>query len=526
MISFIKLINQVYPRVLTQVNRDQHSSSFGSFDRNWWHYKIRDFSSIILQQGGYLFHELSKLKEFENQTEFFHKISLASVDFWTKRGLKKGAFEEYYPWENGYPPLAFSTLAAAKLIYENKYTSNETSSALKIAASKLKTRFENRAANQQIAGLAALSVIKKINPALISNEEFEQIVLKTLLLQDAEGWFMEYDGPDLGYLSVSLDCLWDLYDYTKDIRFLDSAEKAFLFISDLIIEFDGNIGMHNSRNTDYIVPYGIARFLSVENEVLQSKALKTIDILYRDLSSADHFFNAIDDRYWSHYIGHSVARAQNVLSKSVSLKQTIELQKKNKLYFKNAGYRLISNDQTSIFISCKKGGIITLKNESGFYSDFGFILFNKNQQFVNHWWNDQLTTENKNDEILIQGQLVGHQDNNSNPYKHSILRLLSFIFGHHIINLLKKQLIFKDKKSNYTFERKISFEQNKMVIFDKIFKLSGTEKIIAAPRFSKRHVASADSYHIEDQSCNRGIKIIGEEKTMQSEFISIKEIHY
>ena len=41
------------PRILTQVCRDKFSPLYGSFDRNWWHYKIRDFSSIILQQGGY-----------------------------------------------------------------------------------------------------------------------------------------------------------------------------------------------------------------------------------------------------------------------------------------------------------------------------------------------------------------------------------------------------------------------------------------------------------------------------------------
>ena len=45
------LLRRNLPRVLSQLNRDADSPLFGSFDRNFWHYKIRDFSSIILQQG-------------------------------------------------------------------------------------------------------------------------------------------------------------------------------------------------------------------------------------------------------------------------------------------------------------------------------------------------------------------------------------------------------------------------------------------------------------------------------------------
>ena len=38
------------PLVLTQVDRDKDSLTYGSCDRNHWHLKIRDFTSAILQQ--------------------------------------------------------------------------------------------------------------------------------------------------------------------------------------------------------------------------------------------------------------------------------------------------------------------------------------------------------------------------------------------------------------------------------------------------------------------------------------------
>ena len=51
--SFRQLLAEFLPRILSQCCRDANSPSFGCFDRYFWHYRMRDFSSIILQQGGY-----------------------------------------------------------------------------------------------------------------------------------------------------------------------------------------------------------------------------------------------------------------------------------------------------------------------------------------------------------------------------------------------------------------------------------------------------------------------------------------
>ena len=44
-------IQNAIPRMLTQLCRDQEHPLYGSFDRDHWHYKIRDFSSMVLHQG-------------------------------------------------------------------------------------------------------------------------------------------------------------------------------------------------------------------------------------------------------------------------------------------------------------------------------------------------------------------------------------------------------------------------------------------------------------------------------------------
>ena len=251
-IVFSDFLESSYPRVLSQVCRDPNSSLYGCFDRNFWHYKIRDFSSIILQQGGYSCYQLSQLDNFRDYSKQLKEIARASALFWNLRAKRKGAFEEYYPWEKGYPPLAFSTLSIARLIFEGIVDKIEVAEGLKVARKQLCKRFESKAANQQMAGLAALAYLNRIDPDQSTLDRYERLKERTLGLQDTEGWFYEYDGPDLGYLSVTLDCLWDLYDLTEDNDYFQSIRQAILFIHPLTRFFRGNAGMHNARNTDYM----------------------------------------------------------------------------------------------------------------------------------------------------------------------------------------------------------------------------------------------------------------------------------
>lgn len=503
MVDFHPLVNRSFPGILTQLSRDPNTAHYGSFDRNWWHYKIRDFSSIILQQGGYFLEMAAQLPEYKDHSDQLHAYSRASVDFWAGRAKRKGAFEEYYPWEDGYPPLAFSTLAAAKIILSQNIKSGTYDTVLKKAARKLQHRFEPEAANQQIAGLAALAVLKKINPAFVDDNVFELLTDRTLALQSAEGWFTEYDGPDLGYLSVALDCLWDLFDLTQDQRFADSAKKAFGFLAKLVIHHQGSIGMHNSRNTDYIVPYGICRFLNSEHEEA-IVANQVISILYSNTDHPSHFFQSVDDRYRSHYIGHSVVRAQLILD-SISQENVIKIQgSESNTLLPGCGYAMASLKNHRFIISCLKGGIITIRNSDNYFNDFGWILFDGDKQFVTHWWTPSTQFSGSPESLEISAHPVQFKENTSTPLKHFILRSISYFSGHKIISLLKNLLIFRKSDYRIVFKRSIRIQSDKVVITDELSGLKGSEEILKAPRFSKRHVASADSFHREDMSMVKG----------------------
>lgn len=59
-------------------------------------------------------------------------------------------------------------------------------------------------------------------------------------------------------------------------------------------------------------------------------------------------------------------------------------------------------------------------------------------------------------------------------------------------------MIFKKAKSPYDFTRVFDWTDGTLHVTDTIGGLRSGDEVSPAPRASKRHVASADSYHAED----------------------------
>lgn len=521
----------VAPRILTQVCRDPNSAACGSFDRDWWHYRIRDFPSVILQQGAYAIWLAGCLDAFAACRGDLARLAAAGCRFWNTRAVRRGAFEEYYPWERGYAPLAFSTLAVMKLAAAGVISADELRDGAKIAARQLTRRFEPEAANQQVAGLAALAWIGKVFPNLADPETFSSLAQKTLALQTVEGWFMEYGGPDLAYLSIALDCLWDLYDATGEACYIQAAERALAYMAPYVPLLGASIGMHNARNTDYILPYGLSRLAVHGAGQSAHLAASVLAGLYESLPAPGHFAHAIDDRYHGHYSGHSFIRAYLCLSgkrtcevdcgtlKAGGARQTATEKPATSILcdkpdspveflLPECGHYLkrAPAGGVSILLSLRKGGIFTAVQGRQRVSDYGWHVGAGNRQFVNHWWSDQWTWTRSGNSFVIRGRLVPHQETLSTPFKHFVLRILSFFLGDRIIPALKRLLIFKSRTSPYSFERVVNIESRRIVVRDRIDNLPPGAVVIPAPRASKRHVSSADNYHREDLRLAEGVE--------------------
>ncbi len=222
--------------------------------------------------------------------------------------------------------------------------------------------------------------------------------------------------------------------------------------------------MHNSRNTDYLVPYGLVR-LALQKPTHENISL--VSRLFGSTHDPEHFFNAVDDRYISHYIGQSLFRAVLLLEQTSEIPATSVDAISPGQHFESAtvsGHflRRTVDGQHSI-VTLRKGGIFSHHKGENFVHDFGWLVTAANRQYISHWWSANWRHGRNGNQLWVEGALYEHKDIANTPGKHVALRLASFIAGNRLIGLLKNKLIFKKKLSPISFRRTIEWRGDEII---------------------------------------------------------------
>ena len=337
-----------------------------------------------------------------------------------------------------------------------------------------------------------------------------QVIDKTLNHQSVDGWFMEYDGPDLGYLSVSLDGLWDLYDVTKNEKCLKSINNATDFIVNTIDKFKDGLMIYNSRNTNYIVPYGLMRSYFHNNKSM--KIYRSLKYLYQPKSNEFHFIDSTDDRYICHYIGHSFVRANNLL-------QTKKIKMKNYLDNSQDQIQIINNGESyRAYCITKKGGALYFKYRNKFFFDYGWdIIFNKNL-FTTYWQSSFWSYKKNKKKFIIDGYLFRVNNFKNTSLKHFILRIISLL-NINLNQILKFILIFRPQ-SKYRYKRIISLKKNKIIVQDN-FNLDESAELVRSCNNSKRHTASGNTFDHNDFKRLSSVRFKEKRSLIKSNIIKI-----
>jgi hypothetical protein len=504
--KFERQLLRVVPRLLTQLDRDSDSPTFGCFDRDFWHYKIRDFASIVLQQGMLVLVALYH-HDFPGNIYFRKPVILSLIDgalaFWAAEQLPSGSFNEYYPFEEGFPPTAFS-LYAVTMTLQRRGIPPESATLLKSvqkAADWLLTVQEKQALNQEAVALTSLELASRLPGVFVDKAKLDGRLKDFFAAQSLEGWFPEYGGADSGYLSVALDAMSVYYDLTGDERAALAMEKALQFISSLISVAGTTPVMTNSRNTDYVVPYGLIRL--AEKTPL---ARRVVTALFADIEKADHFLHATDDRYLCHYVYHSCFRSLEHLPKMTAAQAQLPADIGADIFYPEAGIHVLhAGGNSSVFIAALKGGVFYYFRKTGLvYADFGWRQkVAPNRVLLTHWQHpDNRAALHKDaDSVMVvaEGRVTVHGSVVSTVTRHAALRLLSYLFGNRIIAFLKKRLIFSGSASGISYRREITIQHSDITLTD-VFSGSGIKGFVPepAPAYSLRHVASAANYNGEE----------------------------
>lgn len=486
-------------RVLTQMDRDPGSPTYGCFDRNYWHYKIRDFPSSVLQQGIFVLEAMRRGRIASDVPQVvIEDWCVAALNALARQAGRKGEVAEYFPFERSYPAAAFGLHAAMLVLHDWQEDAPHLLgridwAPLRALALSLARREETEASNQRAVALAGLALAGRIEAMGLGPGIAESYAEGFFESQSEEGWFTEYGGPDCGYLSVTLDALVDYHDASGDERAMDACSRAVRFMASLVGP-DGELPWTlNSRNTDYVVPYGLARLAA--KDPVASWLLKT---LFGNLHDPSHFAWSTDDRYHCHYIFASIVRSLPFLEslgvdEPPAETEWLWLERCGILRWRPEGARWAA------YVGARKGGVLRIHREGAApVLDHGWRIESGNRMWTTNWQSGDWSVDASDQRIQVIGRAAGVAFHQPSPLKHAALRLAAWFLGERMTRYLKKVMIFRGWGSpGPAYRRTVRFTSGGVQVADRFDPFPGATAR-PSPRQNMRHVASADSFSSEE----------------------------
>tara|TARA_Y100000310_G_scaffold202413_1_gene202572 strand:- start:9529 stop:11163 length:1635 start_codon:yes stop_codon:yes gene_type:complete len=505
-----EILKQV-PRLLGLLNRNPLSQNYGCFDRQYWQYKITDTSSARCQEGVLTLALLYRINDRNNiyyQNDLVLEWINAGIRFWCNLQENNGSFNEWYPSEHSFVSTSFSSYAISEtllLLGEKISTINKVLICLRKSCSWISTRMETRVQNQESGAVLALH-----NLFLLTGEKkWKFMALKKVKYiiksQTDEGWFNEYGGPDLGYLSLTVDYLSKYYHKTKNPQVLSALKKAVNFISYFLhpnFTFGGEYG---SRNTEYMIPS------SFEFLAKHSNDSKIIAKFNRVAISTGSMVNlsSLDDRYLS-YIAYNWIHAfqYGKLNGILKIKDNDFLFSKHfNKYFYNAGIYIFSNSDNYIIVNCNKGGSFKLfkkdssmnksktKVSSKVIYDSG-ILINlvSGSPLMSGYLDKDTEVILKKGYLEIRGKFSKIKNRSLSPLVMILLRTFQVTFGRNqkvgmfVKEKLRDKLISNNSKSDHSYVRRFLFTEGEII--DQVFG-KNIKTIILSSKFSFSYTPSS-----------------------------------
>lgn len=493
------------PRLLGLLNRNPISETYGCFDRQYWHYSTSDFPCARLQEAvltlALLYKIESKRNPYYGKEQILNWVN-AGLKFWVKIQEKNGSFNEWYPKENSFVATAFSSYAVSETLLQlgnNIIEKEKILYALKKAGNWIIGRDEKNVTNQETGAIISLYNIYLLSGDEKYKKSADKKVKFLINNQTEEGWFWEYGGADIGYLSLAIDYLAKYYQKMGDNRILKILEKAVNFCSYFIHPDLTSGGDYGSRNTEYLIPHGF-EFLSKE---LPNAALISAHIRESLENKVTISPFSLDDRYLC-YIGYTYLQA-HLDSSDFSLIDSPQYKKNFVKNFPTAGLWIYCDDNFYLITSYKKGGVSRIffkKNNNALY-DSGLIVISDGKKFTSNWLSNVNQYKISERSIEIKGDLWKLPENVMTPIKNILLRAFQITIGReeNINTFMKKK--FRDKlitnanKSNIKFLRKIYITDEGICIEDTL-ENAKIKKLITGLKVSYTYVPSSRYFQISE----------------------------
>ena len=505
------------PQIISQIDRESFSSTYGCGDRVYWCWKFTDFPGARFQENIYTLSWLYTADSFDNPWKGNKNILdmiHAGLMYWSKIQVSDGSFNEAYPFEHSLAATAFTVfyltegfdLVKNELDEETKKTFLNT---LNKACIWLCRNDEKHGILSNHLAAAAAGLYN--GGLLLKNTKFTErawyFVKRIYTHQSSEGWYEEYGGADIGYQTHASFYLARIWQKSEDDELFASLKKANGFLK-FFIHPDGSLGgEYASRNTMFYYP---AAFEMLANTCSDTASIaffqreniekqKTVGLEQMD---AYNLFPVLNNYIFAY---------ENCCRENISEQiEPLPFEQSGSWDFIEAGLIVKSTSHYYAVIGGKKGGVIRIwdkKTNKLAWQSSGYIL-----QIGKKWYSNQAqglssyTLSEK--EMKIDAPFVAINQKIFTPWLFMIFRIFTLTTGripvlaYAIKDLLVKVLV-RNKKMNKDILFRSIFFSNEMIsiedtLSDKDMKVKHLDK------FSTIHMGSSRYAHMEEEQV-RGV---------------------
>jgi hypothetical protein len=511
---FFSLVLAEVPRLLGQLNRNPASRAYGSFDRQYWHHRTNDISNARKQEA---FYTLALLYAHPLPGNGYAGSPLllswinAALDYTLSIQHANGSWDEWYVNESSFITTSFVANAVAEtllLLPRASIPSYErTTLSLRQAGDRVAAEKEHLVFNQTAGSAVALFNIFLVTGDETYRRASEMKIDEVLAGQTEEGWWSEYGGPDVGYLSLMIEYL-SRYASKHDYPGLSAAiEKAEQFLLHFLQPDYTAGGEYMARNTEYLIPSGFLRRARHDARAAALAAFM-IEGCRKGMGILPH---TLDDTYllYNCYNWCEAALLYENAGVVESLRTALPVSSfiQPTAFFPKAG--LFRSQQDGTFFACNvfKGGAFRFyTTKQGVAYDSGIEIVDQGTSLSTAILDYSNTLTRNGAKLTVRGRAKRIQEPVFSTSSMLAFKLYSITFGRFLLlqkrtrALLRKLLITYRRPERIEFERSFSFESGGIRVTDVLRNVPDGATLLAAAKASYLLVPSskfASAFEVE-----------------------------
>ncbi len=488
---------EALPRLLSLTDRDSISPTFGCMDREYWLARSTDFPSAIAQFGVHAL-ALAWATEFEGN-DFYHNPNISA---WTQAAIRytasiqhaDGSFDEFYPNERGWAGptgfILYALLAAKELL--GTEIDEPTDRALHEIARKAGPFLGTREEIGVLANHHAMALLPLYMAADLLGDEhlldlFQERWDVFSGLWSSEGWALEYDGADLGYLSATVSFLGKLkrrivasnWSAVKRldpvVEEIDSMiDRAIRFSSYFVYPNNHYAGLMGSRQTLHFYPHGY-ELVAARKPLAAAMAEQ---MLQGFAQGASVYPGLQADRYVVYRLSEFLEAARDWTQAEMGLAPLPWQQEGLRRDFPQAGMAVRSSDRLYFVANLSRGGVwmaFDRVHRKLVAADGGIRAVTKDGRRITSQWIDEDYHKTMEADVLsVSGQLHPLPTKHFNPVTFAAFRAAALSLGVHArsAELLKggirKLLMIHKGTVPLKFHRTIRFDGTSVQVTDRL----------------------------------------------------------